>query len=215
MTEKFMEELEDLRLKTIRMGELSRSMLEDSIKSLLEQDRGLAEKAYSRKDEVRRMDQEIEEEALHLIALHQPVAKDLRTIGCILKIITYITRIGRYGKDIANITLESKHDTECDCTRRIPLMAEKTNSMIRDSLRAFEKRELGGIRDFSMRDDEIDKLRYDVYRDTIDSMKEGVEIRKCSDVSMIARYLERCADNACKIAEKTHYMVTGEHFEIS
>ena len=101
MVEKFHSELEMLKEHTLEMGSLSRTMLQMSIRALKNQDLDLAAWAMNRRDELTRWDDSIEEDALRLMALYQPMAMDLRTIACTLKMITYLTRIGIYGKDIA------------------------------------------------------------------------------------------------------------------
>ena len=93
--------------------------------------------------------QTIEEESLRLIALHQPVASDMRTLGAILKIITYLNRIGRYGKDIAVITIEigdSPHSSELV---DIPLMATKVNKMLKDALHTLKTGDISIIESMS------------------------------------------------------------------
>jgi len=88
-------------------------------------------------------------------------------------------------------------------------------SMIEDALKAFENEDVSLIRDFEERDSEIDALRYSIFRECITYMMEDAKnITRCMHYAMVARYLERCADHACKMAEKINYMVTGERKEI-
>jgi len=87
--------------------------------------------------------------------------------------------------------------------------------MIDDALKAFETEDISLIKDFEERDDTLDALRWSIFRECITYMMENPStITGCAHYMMIARYLERCGDHACKIAEKVHYMVTGEHIEI-
>ncbi len=215
MVEKFHENLKGLKDDVLEMGYLAEEMLRKAVEALVKQDNGLAEEVHSRKDRLRELDADIEDRALHLIALYQPVAKDLRTIACMLKMITYITRIGRYGKDVAGIELDLDDREVCQCLSSIPRMGELVCSMIKDSLKAFETEDLGLISNFESRDDTVDQMRYDIFRESVELMRGGHEnIHECASYAMAARYLERCADHACKIAEKVHYMVSGEHAEI-
>lgn len=103
MVEKFEKELNELKNKILEMGEYSKSMLEMSMEALVKQDVELAEKVIEMRRRLPEFDQEVEERALKMIALYQPVAKDLRTIGCILKMTEHLVRIGRYGREIAAI----------------------------------------------------------------------------------------------------------------
>jgi phosphate transport system protein len=97
----------------------------------------------------------------------------------------------------------------------LPQMAELVLDMIEDSVQAYDTDALGLIADFSARDDTIDALRHSIFREGITYMMEDPRtITRCTHYIMIARYLERCADHACKIAENVQYMDTGERFEI-
>jgi len=215
MVEKFHKELENLKKEVIEMGNLAKEMLFNAVEALKNRDVRLAEEVVSKKREIAEMDQKIEEKALQLIALYQPMAKDMRAIACILKMITYLTRIGRYGKDIANVAKKLADKPHIAKLVEIPCMAEIVCKMINDALKAFETEDLSLIEDFSERDDSVDALRYSIFRECITyMMEEPKNITRCTHYVMIARYLERCADHACKIAEKVYYMVTGERKEI-
>ena len=213
--EKFHNELKKLKEEVIDMGNLAKQMLLDAVEALKKQDSELANEVISKKTKLADMDEKIEEKALQLIALYQPMAKDMRTIACILKMITYLTRIGRYGKDIAKVAIELADKPHLAKLVEIPYMAELVGKMIEDALKSFETEDISLIEDFPERDDTIDALRYSIFRECITYMMEDPKnIRRCMHYSMIARYLERCADHACKIAEKIYYMVTGERKEI-
>ncbi len=103
MVEKFHEELKGLKEEVLAMGLLAREMLLDAVKALRKKDEQLANEVLKRKDELADIDEQIEDKALRLIALYQPMAKDMRAIACCLKMNTYLARIGRYGKDIAKV----------------------------------------------------------------------------------------------------------------
>ncbi len=215
MSEKFRREMEELKREVEDMGVLAAGMLMDSVKALKEQDVKLANEVISRKTRLAEMDEEIEERALTTIALYQPMAKDMRTLGCILKMITYLARIGRYGKDIAKVAEQLADSPHIGRLVEIPYMAERVAEMVRDALKAFETEDLSLIEDFSERDDELDSLRYSIFRECLTYMMEDPKkITRCSHYIMIARYLERCGDHACKMAEKINYMVTGKRVEI-
>ncbi|MFO8133551.1 MAG: phosphate signaling complex protein PhoU [Thermoplasmatota archaeon] len=216
MVEKFHDELDELKKRVLDMGHLAKDMLHDGVAALREQNVELADNVYQRKYTLAEMDEKIEEDALRLIALYQPMAKDMRTIGCCLKMITYLTRIGRYGKDISNIAKQLADVDHVSKLVSIPYMAEKACEMVEDALQAFKTEDLELIADFENRDDDVDALRYSIFRECISYMVEEAKyITRCAHYIMVARYIERCADHACKIAEKVHYMVTGERIEVS
>jgi phosphate transport system protein len=97
----------------------------------------------------------------------------------------------------------------------IPHMTDLAIDMVDDAITAYESDDLTLIKDFSARDDTVDALRHSIFREGITYMMEDPKnISRCTHYIMVARYLERCADHACKIAENVHYMDTGERIEI-
>ncbi|MFX1283162.1 MAG: phosphate signaling complex protein PhoU [Promethearchaeota archaeon] len=220
MAEKFHEKLAELKYDVMRMGLFAGDMLSKAIEALKKRDTKLAEFVLSQKILLSEMDDEIEAKALQLLTLYQPMAKDVRVVACSLKLITYLTRIGRYGKDIANITviLAKEPLNEVIKPVKIPQMGELTEEMIDDSLNAFYTEDLSliGPEDLSERDDDLDSLRYSIFRECVSYMIEDPhKINVCTHYIMVGRYLERCGDHACKMAEKIHYMVTGKRVDIS
>jgi phosphate transport system protein len=215
MTGKFHDEVEKLKENVLKMGYLATDMLSSSTEALKSRDKKLAESVYKKKDKLADMDEKLEEKAFQLIALYQPMAKNMRTIACCLKIITYLARIGRYGKDISKIALEIMDKPHVSKLVSIPQMNKMVCSMVEDALKAFKTEDLSLISKFSERDDDVDSLRYSIFRECITYMMEDPKkIERCAQYMMVARYLERCADHSCKMAEKIHYMVTGERIEI-
>lgn len=215
MTEKFLMEMDDLKTEVEVMGSYAQEMLNDATRSLKDLDENLAEDVLARKDGLYEMDNLIEEHALEVLTLHQPVAKDMRTLACILKMITYLTRIGRYGYDIAKLTKELSCQKHVKRLIDIPRMAELVGDMVEDVLYSFETGDITRLSTLSDRDDVIDEMRYSIFRECLTYMMEDPRtISRCMHYIMVARYLERCGDHACKIAEKVHHMVTGERVEI-
>ena len=215
MVEKFHEELKKLKKEIVEMGNLAKEMLSNAVEALKDRDKEAASQVIEKKKKIADMDERIEQDALRLIALYQPMARDMRTIACVLKMITYLTRVGRYGKDIAKVAIELADQPHIARLVEIPHMADMVCSMIEDALKAFENEDVSLIRDFEERDSEIDALRYSIFRECITYMMEDAKnITRCMHYAMVARYLERCADHACKMAEKINYMVTGERKEI-
>ena len=215
MAEKFHTELKTLKKDTLVMAALGRLMLRNSVDALIRQDKELAATVIARKDEIHKMEVRIEEHCYQLIALNQPMAKDMRVIACTLKVITASMRIGRYGKVIANIVKDISDKPHIANLMSIPHMAELVIEMVDDAVKAYETEDLSRIVDFSARDDTIDALRHSIFREGITYMMEDPKnISRCTHYIMVARYLERCADHACKIAENVHYMQTGERIEI-
>ena len=215
MSGKFHDEIDKLKEDVLKMGYLATEMLTLSVEALRERNMEKADYVNTKKEEIADMDEKLEEKAFQLIALYQPMAKDMRTIACCLKIITYLTRIGRYGKDIAKIATEIIDEPHVSKLVSIPHMNDMVRSMVNDALKSFKTEDLSLLEKFSQRDDDIDSLRYSIFRECITYMMEDPKnIERCARYVMVARYLERCADHACKMAEKIHYMETGERIEI-
>jgi phosphate transport system protein len=216
MAKEFHKSLEYLKKRLIEMSELSSKMLSDSIKALSEKDQALAQSVDDRKDELREFDVEIETRSLQLLTLYQPMAVDLRTIAAILKIITYLYRVGRYGKDIAAIVILLNDKQPLSEIIGIIHMWEHVQSMLDDAIEPFTTKNVSKFNRFTERDNEIDQLRWSIFRESVSYMMEDPRnITTSAHVMMIARYLERCGDHACKIAEKVYYMVTGKRIEIT
>jgi phosphate transport system protein len=190
-------------------------MLNQSLKALESQDVALAGSIDRDKTRLSDLDHDIEQECLRLIALYQPMAKDLRTIAASMKVVTSLYRIGRYGKDIAIVVPDLADAPHVGNLVSIPHMGDLVGGMIADALIAFEREDLAAISDIKDREDAVDALRYSIFRECLTYMMEDPKnITRCTNYVMIARYLERCGDHACKIAEKVHYMVTGDRIEI-
>lgn len=213
--EKFHQELESLCADMMTYGEHALGMLTLALKAFVEQDGALADSVYRMKGQLDRWDRQVEERALRLLTLYQPMAKDLRTLACILKMDTYLNRIGRYGKDIAKDAMAMADRPHVAKLVNIPHQHEIVVSMIRDAMRAFREDDIAPIADVSERDDRVDAIWDSVFRECVTYMIEDPKnITPCTHYIMVSRHLERCGDHACKIAEKVHYKVTGEHIEI-
>jgi phosphate transport system protein len=215
MTDKFHSELQNLKESSLEMAYLGRSMLRSAADALVHHDLQLAESVTSHKDEIQQSEIRQEEHCYHLIALYQPMAKDMRTIVCTLKIIHASVRIGRYALEIAKIIQDIPKKPRPSSVMSLPHMTDLVIGMLDDATRAFETDDLSLIRDFSSRDDVIDALRHSIFREGISHMMEDPKnISRCTHYVMVARYLERCADHACEIAENVSYMISGERIEI-
>lgn len=214
--EKFHKRLDDASARVIEMGAHAMGMLNESMKALIDLDEKLAHDVHSKKDQLFDYDVVIEKEILEILGLYQPVASDLRRISCILKTIAHLYRIGRYGKDIANIVRkELRGKSHIKKIVSLRQMNKIVTGMIEDVLDCFKNNSIEKLVDFESRDDEVDELRISIYRECITYMLEDQKnIPICMAYTMVARYLERCGDHACNIAEKVIYMVNAEIVEI-
>ncbi len=215
MSDKFHDEISLLKSDVIDMAHFARSMLSDSMKALVTDDEALAAAVKARKKELNDRHITLEEHIFQMIAIYQPVAKDMRSLACALQVVNDSMRIGRYGKDIANTVREIFEQPVVGNFISIPHMGELVISMIDDAILSYEQEDIGLIEGMSKRDDVVDSLRSSIFRECLTYMMEDPgTISRCIYYVMIVRYLERCADHACKIAEKVYYMQTGEQIEI-
>jgi len=215
MVEKFHNELDKLKKDVLKMGYFSTSMMCDAVESLKKLNIKKAEEVNTKKKKLAKMNIDLEEEALRLIALYQPMAKDMRTIACCLKMTTDLNRIGRYGKDIAKVTKEIYPGPHIKKIISITQMNNIVCKMVHDALTAFTNGDLSLIKDFSERDNDVDALRYSVFRECISYMMEDPKnITICTNYILVARYLERCGDHACNMAEQINYMFTGKRIDL-
>jgi phosphate transport system protein len=214
--EKLSEQLEDLKSKTMEMGVLASTAVEKAVESLVKRDVRLAKKVIKEDDKIDDLEFEIENDCMHVIALQQPVAKDLRTIGACLKIITDLERVGDRAVDIANITIEMAGRPPVKPLVDIPRMTELAVGMLRDSMRAFKEGNSSLAFELGKRDDEVDQLAHQVTRELFSYLVE--DPKKISDavrLMLVASFLERIADHATNIGERVIYMEKGERVKIN
>jgi phosphate transport system protein len=206
----------DLQLRTLeqrllRMGSFVESMLEDAVRALAEQDVALGKEVTRRDDVADELDLDIETSCMHLLALQQPMSKDLRVIGTALKITTDLERIGDYSVDIAQTATKISAFRFDRQLLRIPRMAEIAVRMVRGALEAFVARDLQKVGEVVALDDLVDELYDEVWRALVAEMRDGsMDIELATQLVLVARYLERIADHAVNVAERVAYMETGE-----
>jgi len=212
---KFEEEINTLIDDTIEMGELASVMIENSIKALSEGNTELAEYTSKKYTRISELDSLIEDDALRILMLYQPMALDMRVVATILKIITYLERIGKYSKNIANAAIFLSTTPSVYSMDGIPTMGEVAARMVKDAVLAFKNRDISKLYDYSERDSYLDRMRKEVLRENMIEIHENPSnVDACIYYISVSRYIERVGDHSCKIAEKVTYMVTGKHVEI-
>jgi phosphate transport system protein len=194
-----------------KIATLARESVEKAVQCIVEHEPELRAEVERLDKEIYRLEQIIEKRCLDLIALHAPVAGDLRTISTCLKIITDLDRIGRYASDI----VEGYDDlaTANGLVRQVDIshMAELVVIMVEDAVKAFIDRDPDAARELFERDDEVDCLYDTNFRAVLTYMMEDQhKITGGIHLILIARYLERIADHSCNIGERVVYMVTAE-----
>jgi len=206
----FDEQLAELEQHLLRMGEFVETMLEKAGRALTTHDTKLAEEAIAADDTADDMDLDIEQHCMRLLALQQPMSRDLRTIGTVMKVIADVERIGDYSVDIAKTAIELAQTEYYKPLEDIPQMVEIVRWMLRQALEALVAHDLALVAKVIERDDEVDRLWYRIRGQVEGVMQERSEVvPQAVALLLVARYLERVADHTVNIAERVAYMETG------
>jgi len=204
----FEKELETLKSDLLRMASLVEEAIHNAIQSLVKRDPELVQKTLEGEDRINRLEIEIEEECLKLIALRQPMAADLRFITAAMKIITDLERMGDQAVNIAERAISLNEEPQLKPYIDIPKMAEIAQSMVKDVLDAFVNRDSKLARSVCERDDLIDGLNDQVFRELLTYMlSDPNTITRSVHLIIVSRCLERIADHATNIAEDVIFMV--------
>jgi phosphate transport system protein len=206
----FTVELEELNHKLLEMGGLVESAIHRSVRSLVEQNKELAEQVIRDEPQINRMEMEIDGLATRLLALNQPVARDLRFLTSALKINTDLERIGDLAQHIAERSLSLMHHPLVKPMIDIPKMASLVQAMLLRCLDAFVNSDTEMARKVLLSDDEVDKLRDAVYAELLATMQRDPGVVPAAvDLIFVARNLERIGDHATNIAEDVVFLVKG------
>ena len=187
-----------------------------SIDALKNRDLKLAEEIIFQDNYIDEKTTQIEEKCIHLIATQQPIATDLRKIVVFLLISNELERIGDYAEGISKISIAMGNEPPLKPLIDIPIMAEKTSSMLKNSIDSLVNRDIVTATSIMSADDEIDDLYKKVYKDLLRFMLEDSKtIQRATYLLWVAHDLERTADRATNIAERVIYLVTGKSDEYS
>jgi phosphate transport system protein len=204
-------ELKELHLKILEMGGFVEKQIAAAVTALVERGDELARTTIEQDHTANRMDVEIDELCLRLLALHQPAAKDLRLITTGLKITTDLERIGDMAVNLCERALELNQESQLKPFIDIPRMAEIAQTMLRESLNAFVREDVELALKVCRDDDVIDALTSQLFRELLSYMIEDQQtITRAIRLLFIAKYLERIADHATNIAEMVVFMVKGK-----
>jgi len=214
--ETFEEQIEQVQVDVTRLASFVVEMLADAMRALVEQDEALADKVIMDDDVADDLDLHIEQECMRLLALQQPMAKDLRIIGTAMKVIADLERVGDYAVDIAKSAKTLAEEPYFKTLIDIPRMAEITIGMVRASAQAFVKQDLNLVREVVEKDDEVDRLWYRLLDELVDYMQRDPDlILQATHLLLVARYLERIADHVVNVAERVSYMETGQFEDLA
>jgi phosphate transport system protein len=203
-------ELEDLKKMVLTMGGKVESMLADSISALTTASNDLAEGVRKRDPEVDRLEMEIDDLAVRVIALRQPAASDLRLIIAALKITTDLERMGDLSVNIAERVLELSGEPQLKPYVDLPRMVLRVQEMIRNALDCFVRGDAEHAREVLLADEEVDDLNAQIFRELLTyMMADHTTINRATRLIFISKYLERIADHATNVAEEVIFAIQG------
>ncbi|MBI1883739.1 MAG: phosphate signaling complex protein PhoU [Chlamydiae bacterium] len=211
MQRHFDEELGKLKQELLRMGGLVEDAISLSVKALVNRDEVMTEGVVRSDDVINMLEIEIEEMCFRLLALHQPAGSDLRLIIMVMKIVNDLERMGDLAVNIAERTLDLLKKPLLKPLIDIPRMANLAQKMVKDSLDAFVNQDAKLARSVCERDDEVDDLNDQIFRELLTYMlQDSSAIERAVDLILIGRHLERIADHATNIGEDVIYLVQGK-----
>jgi phosphate transport system protein len=194
-----------------RMGEIAIAQLDAAIDVLVRRDSKAAQRVVGNDVAIDGLEREVSQDVLRLLALRQPMARDLREVYGALRISADIERIGDYAKNVAKRSIILNEATVVPAANALPELARTANALVRDAMRAFQERDSQLALAVRGRDVELDELYTRLFRELLTYMAEDPRtITSCAHLLFIAKNIERIGDHATNIAEYVHFIASGE-----
>jgi phosphate transport system protein len=207
----FQEELDQLKTRLLEMGGLAEDRVRSSVQALVERDAQLVERVLVGDGPINQLHIEIDSRGFKLLALHQPMAVDLRAIVSAVKINTDLERVGDLAINIVEAARRYMRHPPVKKLIDIPLMADIAQRMLRDALDAYVGRDVPLAQAVLDEDDRLDALKSQVFRELLTYMlQDTATIEPSLDLILISRHLERIGDHATNIAEDVIFMVSAK-----
>jgi phosphate transport system protein len=206
----FQEELERLQSRLLEMGGLAEERVRRAVDALRSRDARETEHVLTGDEPINELHIEIDSRCFTLLALHQPMAADLRAIVAAVKINTDLERVGDLAVNIAEAAKRYTRHPPVKKLIDIPQMAEIAQAMLRDALDAFVRRDTGLAQHVLNEDDKLDSLKSQIFRELLTYMlQDPGTIEPALDLILISRHLERIGDHATNVAEDVIFMVSA------
>jgi phosphate transport system protein len=207
----FDEELKSLKEMLLRMAALVEDAVSLAIEALRDQKEEPAREVLQIEESINLLDVEVDEGCMRLLALRQPMAGDLRFITSAMKIASDLERMGDLAVNVSELAIELSKLPLLKPLLDIPRMARLAQDMVRDSINAFITRDEALARDICVRDDEVDALDDQIFRELLTYMMEDPHtVQRAVALILVSRNLERLADHATNIGEDVIYLVKGK-----
>jgi phosphate transport system protein len=205
-------ELQDIKNNLIYLGALTEKAIHSAMTSLTDRDTDLAKKVIANDYEIDKMDKDIEEKCIKMLALRQPTAIDLRFITTAIKITGHLERIGDMAVNIAEKAIQLNEEPKLKPYIDLPNMSSIVEKMVAKALDALIKRDLQIADDVRQIEQEVDDLNEQIFRELLTFMMEDSKsIHRALLIMHVSKNLERIADHAQGIADMVTYMITGEN----
>jgi phosphate transport system protein len=212
----YMHDLENLRGSVVSMSSMVDKAIARAIDALMRQDVAEAQEVVADDRSINRHRWAVEEDALRLIATQGPMASDLRNIAAAIHIVTDLERMADHAAGIARIVIETATEPLLKPLVDIPRMARIARDMLNDSITAYIEQDPQAARQIAMRDDEVDALYEQVYRELLTyMMADPSTINRATHLLWVAHNIERIADRVTNICERVVFAATGELTEIN
>ena len=206
----FQEELEQLKARLLEMGGLAEEQVRLAVKGLVDRDRDLVARVLTGDGPLNALHIEVDKRCFTLLALYQPMAADLRTIVAALKINTDLERVGDLAVNIAEAARRYASHSPVKKLIDIPRMASIAQTMLRDALDAFVRRDVDLAQQVLNEDDKLDALKTQIFRELLTYMLQDTStIEPALDLILVSRHLERIGDHATNIAEDVIFIVSA------
>ena len=207
----FDRDIEHLKELLLRMGAMVEDAINESIRALLERDTAVAERVILSDTAIDQMELEIDQHTVELIAKMQPTAVDLRFVATAMKITPELERIADLAVDVCERAIELEKEPPLKPLIDIPRLAHISQDMVRQSLDAFVRRDATLARQVILRDDEVDRLTEQSFRELLTYMLEDSRnISRAIRLTFVGKYFERMADGATNICEMVVYLAEGK-----
>lgn len=210
------DDLEDLQFEILRMSAMVEKAIFESTKSLLNDRPDLAQQVINDDDEVDRLNIEVQNKCLKLLALRQPLAVDLRAIQTDLQIAADLERMGDYAESIAKATLRLHGKRSMPKLTYLPQMSEMVRELVHDTITAYILADIDLAKNSVILENEVDNIYREYFNVLMDTIKEDVNKADMAvQLLFTGHSLERIADHATNIGESLLYMVTGQRASLN
>ncbi|MBI5535537.1 MAG: phosphate signaling complex protein PhoU [Deltaproteobacteria bacterium] len=204
-------DLRKLREQLLLMAGRVEEMIGESVRALVDRDAALARKTIDSDHKVNRAELAVDEQCLLILVKRHPMASDLRFVTRALKMVTDLERIGDLAVNICERAIDLAPLPLLKPYEDIPRMSDVVQSMVRDAIDAFVSSDSDKAEEIMQRDDEVDELYHQVFREILALMIQDPRVVECGvHLQSVAKYLERIGDHATNLAEQVIFMVRAK-----